>query len=211
VGYLTDAFALKPMVRGVIDALRSNAALDFCDGDDASQQGQVCFEATPALATLDIPQDPEIRWLSAEQSNSSLVVADKAVFKLLRHVAVGANPEIEIGRRLTEMGYANAAPLLGSVSRIDAQGTVTTIALLQGFIRNQGDAWRWTLDHLARSFDEYATAQTDEARAEAVAGYDAFAAVVGKRLAELHEALSRATDDADFAPQRIDLPTANDV
>lgn len=108
VGYLTDAFALKPMVRGVIDALRSHAALDFCDGDDAAQQGQVCFEATPALATLDIPQDPEIRWLSAEQSNSSLVVADKAVFKLLRHVAVGANPEIEIGRRLTEMGYAAA-------------------------------------------------------------------------------------------------------
>ncbi|NEL42304.1 MAG: hypothetical protein G3W69_31370, partial [Xanthomonas perforans] len=91
----------------------------------------------------------------------------------------------------TEMGYANAAPLLGSVSRIDAQGTITTIALLQGFIRNQGDAWRWTLDHLARSFDEYATAQTDESRAEAIAGYDAFAAVVGKRLAELHEALSR--------------------
>ncbi|KQQ78349.1 alpha-amylase [Xanthomonas sp. Leaf131] len=211
VGYLTDAFALKPMVRGVIDALRENSTLEFRDGDDASQQGQVRFEATPALATLDIPHDPEIRWLSAEQSNSSLVVADKAVFKLLRHVANGANPEIEIGRRLTEMGYANAAPLLGSVSRIDAQGTITTIALLQGFIRNQGDAWRWTLDHLARSFDEYATAQTDESRAEAVAGYDAFAAVVGKRLAELHEALSRDTDDADFVPQRIDLPAANDV
>ncbi|WJM87701.1 hypothetical protein QUF31_21230 [Dickeya chrysanthemi] len=36
VGYLTDAFALKPMVRGVIDALRENSTLEFRDGDDAS-------------------------------------------------------------------------------------------------------------------------------------------------------------------------------
>lgn len=211
VGYLTDAFALKPMVLGVIDALRSNAAQDVRDGEQAWQHGQLRFEATSALVTLEIEKDPEIRWLSVEQSNSSLVVADKAVFKLLRHVAVGANPEIDIGRHLTEMGYANAAPLLGSVSCVDEDGAVTTIALLQGFIRNQGDAWRWTLDHLARSFEEYAIAQADASRAEVVAGYDAFAAVVGKRLAELHQALSRDTDDVHFAPQRIDLPTANDV
>lgn len=211
VGYLTDAFALKAMVRGIIAALRQNAVLDVQGEEDATPQGQIRFEATAALAAVEIPDDPEVRWLSAEQSNSSLVVADKAVFKLLRRAAAGINPEVEIGRRLTEAGYANAAPLLGSFSHFDTAGEPTTIGLLQGFIRNQGDAWRWTLDHLARSFDEFATAPSDEARAESVEGYDTFAAVVGKRLAELHEVLSTPTHDPDFAPLKVEPATAKAV
>jgi maltose alpha-D-glucosyltransferase/alpha-amylase len=205
VGYLTDAFVLEPLVRGAVAALRQAAT---GDGVAAQAAGEIRFRATHAMATVDIADDAAIRWLSAEQSNSSLVIGDAAVFKLLRRVVSGANPEIEIGRRLTELGYANAAPLLGEMSRVDADGVETTIALLQGFVRNQGDAWRWTLDHLARGFEEYQAAQTPEQREEALAGYDAFAAVVGRRLAQLHDALAQPTDDPDFAPEVADAAVA---
>jgi maltose alpha-D-glucosyltransferase/alpha-amylase len=214
VGYLTDGFALKSLTRTTLAALRAGTVLSV-DGEthagaDAAPE-QIRFCPTPALANVEIADDAEIRWLSAEQSNSSLIVGDKAVFKLLRRVCAGANPEIELGERLTAIGYANAAPLFGHVTRVDAQGVETTLALLQGFVRNQGDAWRWTLDHLARGAEEYAAAQDDAAREESVAGYDAFAAVVGRRLAELHDVLAQPTDAAAFAPQPVDAAAAQQV
>jgi len=214
VGYLTDGFALKSLTRTMLGALRERTVLSI-DGEshagaDAAPE-QIRFCATQALAAVAIADDAEIRWLSAEQSNSSLIVGDKAVFKLLRRVSAGINPEIEIGERLTSIGYANAAPLLGHVTRVDVQGGETTLALLQGFVRNQGDAWRWTLDHLARGAEEYAAAQDDAARHESVAGYDAFAEVVGRRLAELHDVLAQPTDAAAFAPQAVDVAAAQRV
>ncbi|NIJ73408.1 maltose alpha-D-glucosyltransferase [Xanthomonas sp. F4] len=212
VGYLTDAFALKPFTLSMLAALRDRAELRV-DGEagDASDAERIRFCPTPALQRVDIPNDPEIRWLSAEQSNSSLIVGDAAVFKLLRRVSAGINPEIEIGERLTALGYANAAPLLGHVARVEADGSETTLALLQGFVRNQGDAWRWTLDHLSRSAEEYDAAQDDAARLEIVASYDAFAAIVGRRLAELHALLAQPTDAPAFVPQPVDAAAAQQV
>ena len=92
----------------------------------------------------------EINWLSAEQSNSSLIVGDVAMLKMFRRVVGGPHPEAEMGRYLTEQGFANTPPLLGEVVRIDADGTRHALAIAQGFIRNQGDAWTWTLDLLMR-------------------------------------------------------------
>ncbi|MCW0379453.1 Glucosamine kinase [Xanthomonas sacchari] len=212
VGYLTDAFALKPFTLSMLAALRDKAELrvDGEAGAEATAE-RIRFCPTPALQRVDIPADPEIRWLSAEQSNSSLIVGDAAVFKLLRRVSAGINPEIEIGERLTALGYANAAPLLGHVARVEADGSETTLALLQGFVRNQGDAWRWTLDHLSRGAEEYDAAQDDAARLESVAGYDAFAALVGRRLAELHAVLAQPTDAPAFAPRPVDAAAAQQV
>ncbi|MCW0392433.1 maltose alpha-D-glucosyltransferase [Xanthomonas sacchari] len=212
VGYLTDAFALKPFTLSMLAALRDKAELRV-DGDAGNETAaeRIRFCPTAALQRVDIPADLEIRWLSAEQSNSSLIVGDAAVFKLLRRVSAGINPEIEIGERLTALGYANAAPLLGHVARVEADGSETTLALLQGFVRNQGDAWRWTLDHLARGAEEYDAAQDDAARLESVAGYDAFAALVGRRLAELHAVLAQPTDAPAFAPQPVDAAAAQQV
>ncbi|WP_295944979.1 maltose alpha-D-glucosyltransferase [uncultured Xanthomonas sp.] len=212
VGYLTDAFALKPFTLSMLAALRDKAELRV-DGEAGAEAAaeRIRFCPTAALQRVDIPADPEIRWLSAEQSNSSLIVGDAAVFKLLRRVSAGINPEIEIGERLTALGYANAAPLLGHVARVEADGSETTLALLQGFVRNQGDAWRWTLDHLARGAEEYDAAQDDAARLESVAGYDAFAALVGRRLAELHAVLAQPSDAPAFAPQPVDAAAAQQV
>ncbi len=100
--------------------------------------------------TLLMPRHPDIRRLSAEQSNSSLIIGDFAIFKLVQQVFPGIHPEAEMGRYLTERGFANTAPLLGEVTRYDPDGTPHTLVLVQGFLRNQGDGWGWTLDYLSR-------------------------------------------------------------
>ena len=40
--------------------------------------------------------------------------------------------------------------------RVDPDGTPNTLMIVQNFVRNQGDAWTWTLDFLARAVEEIA-------------------------------------------------------
>ena len=108
-----------------------------------------------------------------------------------------------MGRYLTEQGFANIAPLLGEVVRVDPDGERHALAIAQGFIRNQGDAWTWTLDLLMRGLSDL-TAGTEAAQAteaEQHEDYGAIATLLGRRLGEMHAILARDTDDPAFAPE----------
>jgi maltose alpha-D-glucosyltransferase / alpha-amylase len=196
VGFLTDAFAVDALPIAVLRALANSVVRSLANGE-------IQFVPTARLAEIDIPHEPEIRRLSAEQSNSSLIIGDLAVFKMVRRVFPGIHPEAEMGRYLTECGFANTAPLLGEVTRYDGDGTPHTLVLVQGFLRNQGDGWGWTLDYLSRVLNSAAVVDPDaqiEDITDALAGYGNFAAAIGRRLAELHAVLAAPTDNADFAP-----------
>ncbi|QWT21189.1 maltose alpha-D-glucosyltransferase [Bacillus sp. NP157] len=200
VGLLTDGFALEEFASGLLIGLRNGTELPV-DG------AVVRFEKTEAFDTTQFDPAIENRWMTAEQSNSSMILHDSGVVKLFRRTSAGINPEVEMGRFLTEHGYANTSPLLGEVVRVGAQGERTTLAVLQGFLRNQGDAWRWTLDYLRRSYDEYSHSSDDERKAEIEAGYDAFAAAVGTRLGELHALLATPSGIPAFEPEVADAAT----
>jgi maltose alpha-D-glucosyltransferase/alpha-amylase len=198
VGFLTDAFAVDGLARGVMAALRNAAELPL-------PQGVVEFRPTSKIAELSLPDDAEIRRLSAEQSNSSLIIGDAVVLKLIRRVSAGIHPEGEMTRYLTERGFGNIAPLYGEMVRVAPDGTPHTLALAQGFVRNQGDGWEWTLDFLARTVEELAViGETDETETDAFTSYNAFASATGRRLAELHSVLAAPADDPDFAPEVAD-------
>jgi maltose alpha-D-glucosyltransferase/alpha-amylase len=147
------------------------------------------------MAALELGDEPSVRRLPGEQSNSSIIVGEEVVLKILRKLFSGIHPEAEMTRYLTEAGYANIAPLRGEVVRNGKDGLPVTLMLLQGFVRNQGDGWGWTLDWLARAAD-----QTGE-ETDSLAGYLSFIAALGKRLGELHAVLARPSDDAAFTPE----------
>ncbi len=202
IGHLTDAFALPQFAYGVLRKLRERAVVPTV------QKSAICFVPTERFDELSLGDAPEIRWLAAEQSNSSLVIADTIVLKLVRRLLNGVHPEAEMSRYLTQLGYANTAPLYGEVVRVDPAGVPHTLAILQGFVDNQGDAWNWALDYLRRAIDELALA-VDGGDAthdrinegEAIEGYQTFAGVIGRRLGELHVVLASPSDDPAFAPE----------
>ncbi|WP_149539735.1 maltose alpha-D-glucosyltransferase [Siccirubricoccus phaeus] len=195
VGYLTDAFADPRLPPAVLAALRAETVLP-CEA------GEIRFLPTPKLAEIELPEGAQIRRLSAEQSNSSLIYGEQIVLKIIRKVNPGIHPEAEVTRYLTAAGYANAPPLLGEVVRVSPDGTPNLLMILQGFVRNQGDGWGWTQDWLHRTVDE--AALTDTPPEDPCAGYLAFATALGQRLGELHAVLARPTADPDFAPERAD-------
>jgi maltose alpha-D-glucosyltransferase/alpha-amylase len=204
IGLLTDAFVLDSFSFVILDLMRAGTVIATDAAGDGG--GKVCFIPTAALAAVETGAEPDIRRLSAEQSNSSLVIADKAVMKLIRHVAAGIHPEAEMGRYLTALGYANAPAMLGEVTRFDADGTPNTLIMLQQFIDNQGDAWQWTLDTLTRAMrpttvmESAGTMQPVDV-ADPEEELKRMMHTLGRRLGELHAALATPTDDPGFAPQ----------
>jgi maltose alpha-D-glucosyltransferase/alpha-amylase len=147
-----------------------------------------------------LPDDAPIHRLSAEQSNSTLIVDNTIVLKVVRKVLAGIHPETEMTGYLTERGFGNIAPLLGEVVRRDRDGVPHTIALAQGFVHNQGDGWAWTLEYLERAGGE-ASQNDEDDMSDALSGYLPFASAVGKRLAEMHAVLASDTDLPEFAPE----------
>ena len=104
---------------------------------------------------------------------------------------------------LTEAGVDCIASLLGHAERIATPGTgvnaePVTMLIAQSFVRNQGDGWAWTLDWLRRAMSEAEATRAEPG--DPFAGYLAFATAVGRRLAEVHAALSALSDDPAFSP-----------
>jgi len=193
VGLITDAFVLESFIHSVIEGLQVQKTL-------SSAEGEIRFQATDHLAALKLDQSSVIRYLSAEQSNSSVVVGGSLVLKMIRRVSGGIHPELEMGAYLTAAGYANISPLMGSVSRVDASGTPHLLMIAQGYLNNQGDAWEWTQNNLERAIrDEMAFAHAEQGqRYDALGELADFAAMLGQRLGEMHVALAAPGAQADF-------------
>jgi maltose alpha-D-glucosyltransferase/alpha-amylase len=193
---------MEGLARGVIRGLCERAVI-------SGVSGTLEFSGTDRLDCLAFDDEVPVRWLSAEQSNSSLILGDMAMVKLIRHIFPGIHPEVEMTRYLTNVGYQNTAQLLGEVARTAPDGNRYTLIIVQGAIRNQGDAWTWMLGNLRRSIDEIVVTKLDEEGGrEAIDDHFRplvdFAATIGKRLGELHVALAQPTEDEAFSPVRAD-------
>lgn len=170
--------------------------------------------------------------LGVEQSNTSVRYGDRLILKLYRRLVVGVNPDQEIGQFLTDkVPFAHTPPLAGVLEfrgRTPADAEPMTVGLLQGFVVNHGDAWRYTLDSLAAYFeraggqaigDEPVLPQApllalinSEIPSEAavrIGPYLQSARLLGRRTAELHLALAADPSDPVFAPEPSTLEFQN--
>jgi maltose alpha-D-glucosyltransferase/alpha-amylase len=197
VGLMTDAYALDPFIRRVMELLQSDARID-------TNTGQLRFARTLRLEGITLAPDMPIRRPQTEQSNSSVIVGQQVIIKLFRRIHAGPHPEAEMGLYLSESGYANVAPLLGEISHVapDAQSYVLGIA--QGFIFNEGDAWNWTQNLLDRAIHSVIVmpenVELDE-HVEPIKAIHTAAALLGRRLGEMHLVLAQPTDNEAFAPR----------
>ena len=201
LGLLTDAFALPSFAQRFVTAMI--AAQEFPCAD-----GIVRFRPTErGLETLHTVPDAEINWLAAELSNSSLTVGDNAMLKVFRRISGGVHPETEMGRHLTAQGFTHAPQLLGDVVRIAPDGTPFTLAVAFGFVRNEGDAWSWILDHLTRAIDAQTPSVPSEI-SDLLSDCEAVGAAIGRRLGEMHALLMQESTDPAFAPEVADSDDA---
>jgi maltose alpha-D-glucosyltransferase/alpha-amylase len=191
--------------------------------DTAAVSGTPTRTYRALRGTGDLP----IQILKTEQSNTALLFADRFFMKLFRRLEAGINPELEMTRFLNEETSFRGTPqLAGSIQYEPANsGEPSTIAVLQAFAPNSGDAWSYTLDSIGRYFesilsDSGAASQIAKTAsnepllaltfkpspdiAHALIGvFLADAEVLGRRTAQLHLALASRSDIPAFAPEPI--------
>src|SRR6185295_3505056 len=103
-------------------------------GEMRTAAGALRFAPTRAYAEI---AGPDVATLPIEipsggSSNSIASFGEQMFLKTYRRLRKGVNPEVEIGRYLTEVAhFPNCVPLAGVAEHVDKDGTVTTLALLQ--------------------------------------------------------------------------------
>ena len=199
VGVLADAMADEAFCRAVVRSIGGARALK-------TEEGSIRFTpgATFGAVVGDALDNPTPLRRLTVSSNSISLLGDRLFLKAYRRLQAGESLELEMGRFLTDVvHFAHAVPVAGSVEFIDRKGGVTTLALLQAQVTNQGDAWAFVVDEVARMLESVGTANVSEG-----GGVIERLKVMARRVAELHVALAQHTGDADFDPQPI---AASDV
>jgi maltose alpha-D-glucosyltransferase/alpha-amylase len=160
--------------------------------------------------------------VSEDATTASVAVADRLVLKVLRQVEPGIHPQAEIGHYLTyRKQFDHAAPLLGTLEYRRRGSEAVTLALLHGFVKNEGTAWQYSLDELSRFFERVLALPAEQRQPppiersaagllrgeappllkELVGQYYDSARLLGQRVAELHRALGEDTPYPAFAPE----------
>jgi trehalose synthase-fused probable maltokinase len=212
-GVLYDATWDESFQRALLDAIKEGR--HFGDARLA-----IHASATPVFdqvaATGEAPLTP--RLVGAEQSNTSIIYGQELILKLFRRLEQGISPDLEIGRFLTERGFPHTPPLAGALERVEPQREPQTLAILQGFVPNRGDAWSYTLEELEGFYDRAQTRPVapempvgkqllDQAgheiplpMREVLGPYLDSARLLGRSTAEMHLALASGAQDPAFAP-----------
>ncbi len=218
-GVLYDAMHDPAFGRALLEAVAKGRTFR---GDS----GEVVATAAPggaALLRAAAGLEPQLG--RAEQSNSSLVYGDQLILKLFRKVEPGTNPDLEVSRFLAAHGFPHTPPLAGwlelSKGAAGRPGREPlTLALVQAYVPNEGDAWSYSLGAFNRYLERVMTraegtppsleegsllalaaAEPPREVAEALGLYVGAAALLGTRTAELHLALAAPTEDPAFAAE----------
>jgi len=196
VGVLADAFADEAFCRALVKAIMAGGLVNCAHGTLRFTTTSASTSLTSeALATLPIER-PKF-----QSSNTVVALGESLFLKGYRHLESGVNSEFEVGRFLTEVAhFSNCVPVAGLMEYIAADGTPTSLALLQGYVANQGDAWSYTLDYLERYFEGQLAVATEEPT-DVHGAYLSLVHTLGVRTAELHKALSLNTGDPAFDPE----------
>ena len=155
----------------------------------------------------------EVKVLSAEQSNTSVILDRRVIMKLIRKVDAGINPDSEVLEFLTTETTCRDVPvLLGVMTYEDAvaeEAQPSTVAVLQRFIPNAGDGWTYTLAHLVTLLDEggKAVMERGDNLSKAVASISGPFLAQIRRLGEitggLHVSLASRQEQGAFCPEPI--------
>ncbi len=200
-GVLADAAADEDFCRMVIDAIGAGREL-------ATGLGRMRCAPTSAFAELRAAHPGELSLGPAgpQGVNTTVRIGDAFFLKIFRRLHASVSPAVDVARYLTEVAhFPNSPPLAGVIEYQRNDEPHGTLAMLEGFVSNQGDGWDYTVNHLVRFLEERVTQPARPADAHGL--YLALVRTLATRTAQLHAVLAAATEPA-LAPQPI---TAADV
>jgi maltose alpha-D-glucosyltransferase/alpha-amylase len=214
-GILYDAMHDEGFADAMLRTLQRGAKIKARDGEIVGIRTSTLRRLVTGTGNL------RANILRAEQSNTSIAYGDKLLLKLFRRVEPGINPDLEIGRYLTESDFQHAPRVAGGIESQRPRKEPITLGIMHEFISKEGDAWEVTLDALRDFFDRAASSSatinppsitaasllrlTEEEPpqivGETIGAYVESARRIGERTAQMHLALAGGSSDSGFVAE----------
>jgi maltose alpha-D-glucosyltransferase/alpha-amylase len=205
------------------DACRAFLALVQDGLEQPGERGVLAGAPGRLLREATMPAgDGSIARAGGGRNNSAVIYGDRFIAKVYRRVEPGINPDAELVRHLTDRrGFAGIPPFAGALEYRAPGSPAASLALVQGFLPNQGDGWTWMQDELGRYYERASILPADAIPTgvpdfwggldlhgrlppmldELLGISDDAAIALGRRTAELHLALAEPGRDEAFAPE----------
>jgi maltose alpha-D-glucosyltransferase/alpha-amylase len=218
-GWLVDALWHRGVIHALFDAITRRKRFRGGQGTIAGWSARPARRRRAGQPAA--PLEPRIA--DTDQSNTSVMLGDRLVLKLLRKVDEGINPDLAIHRFLDRgrAGFTHLAPLAGALEYHRGGGPPSTLALLNRYVPNEADGWRYASDQVAGCFERVLALPPAERQEDPPAGplvqladreppprvaatIGAFlesARLIGRRTGEMHLALAADATNPDFAPE----------
>jgi maltose alpha-D-glucosyltransferase / alpha-amylase len=211
---LHDALRDRKFAEWLIEMIHQNQRIHGITGEIIGSPGRALSEP---WSGREESLEPSV--MGGEQSNTSVRYGHRFILKFYRRIEDGVNLDQEIGRFLTEKArFRHTPPLVGTIQYQQPDRPSATLAILQGYVRNQGDAWEYTLqalDQFVHDVTARPEAPSDEVISlrsllqqtpdplawESLRTYLSRVQLLGRRTGELHLALTSEPNDPDFAPE----------
>lgn len=166
---------------------------------------------------------PAATWVRDEENHTSVIFGERLVLRVFRRLYAGIHPDLKINRFLNDRtSFRHVPTLAGHIELRCPDRAPTVVAILQGRVLHEADAWSYTLDALKQFFErclprpcdvefprrhlvDLAEEEISEAAQELIGGYLASAGLLGQRTGEFHIALSNAGEEPQFAPEPFTL------
>ena len=170
-------------------------------------------------------REPEgaVSVVNVEQTNTSVTLQERFILKVFRKIEPGANPDLELGRFLTDRRFPHIPRVAGYIEYAKAREQPAAVAILQEYVPNEGDAWAVTMNALGTFVDQAlalgSQTQPEPPRRQTIlslskehvpdrlAGlvghYLELARLLGQRTAQMHLALASDERTPDFAPEPL--------
>ena len=215
--HLGNALTDHQFLHTLLETIKQKARFRGCEGEIRAASTSV-FHVLCGNSTGVLQPKP----IKAEQSNSSIIYGDRVILKFFRRGEEGENPDLEIGRFLSEKkNFPHIPAVAGWLDYKSKNANEMSLGILQAFVPNVGDTWQFTLHGLSGFWKEatrYSGAQLGRApqpngpvaaRRESlpapildhISPYLDAVHLLGKRTAELHLALASEPADPAFAPE----------
>jgi maltokinase len=136
-------------------------------------------------------EQPAMRTMGAEQSNTSVVLDERLALKVFRRIQPGINPELEMLRFLAAHAFPNIAALTGWYT-YTGELMDATLGVVQRYIGGSRDGWELALDALMAQ-DRSFLGRLGE---------------LGAATGRMHAVLASASDDPAFAPEEPTVETS---
>jgi maltose alpha-D-glucosyltransferase/alpha-amylase len=155
-----------------------------------------------------------------EQSNTSILFADRLILKLFRKLECGVNPDLEVSHFLAGQNFPHTPKVFGALEYVRKNGEQLSLGMLAAFVPSSRNVWEYTLESLNRFYERVQSIQPESSpplepsprslatpaevpsTVAAILGvYLESARLLGCRTAEMHRALQSDSEKRDFAPE----------